>query len=130
MEIGDLDKFEHFAVRFNNLSGPIPSKLFNISALKYLYLSCNSLSGILPLEMGYSLPNLEQLHLTRNKLAGKIPNGLFNASLLTKIDLSENGFSGIISTTFRYLTILEVLHIGGNNLTIADSDELYFLDKF
>ena len=55
MEIGDLDKFEHFAVRFNNLSGPIPSKLFNISALKYLYLSCNSLSGILPLEMGYSL---------------------------------------------------------------------------
>ncbi|XP_020968660.1 putative receptor-like protein kinase At3g47110 isoform X4 [Arachis ipaensis] len=125
MEIENLGKFEHLAVGFNDLSGPIPSKIFNISTLKYLYLSYNSLSGVLPSEMGYTLPNLVQLHLTGNKLVGSIPNGLFNATLLTKIDLSENQFNGLMPTGFRYLSILEVLHIGGNNLT--SSHELEFL---
>ncbi|MED6184596.1 hypothetical protein PIB30_048927 [Stylosanthes scabra] len=128
MEIGNLGKFEHLAVGFNNLSGPIPPKIFNISTLKYLYLSYNSLSGNIPSQMGYTLPNLVQLHLTGNKLVGSIPNGLFNATLLTKIDLSENQFNGLMPTGFRYLTILEVLHIGGNNLTTHDdSHELEFL---
>ncbi|XLR46136.1 hypothetical protein HN51_030225 [Arachis hypogaea] len=125
MEIENLGKFEHLAVGFNDLSGPIPSKIFNISTLKYLYLSYNSLSGVLPSEMGYTLPSLVQLHLTGNKLVGSIPNGLFNATLLTKIDLSENQFNGLMPTGFRYLSILEVLHIGGNNLT--SSHELEFL---
>ncbi|XLR46135.1 hypothetical protein S83_030795 [Arachis hypogaea] len=127
-ELADLNNLQYLMLGFNKLSGTIPLKLLNSTALRLLYLSYNSLSGTLPSDKGYNLPNLDQLHLTGNKFVGTIPSGLFNATLLTKLDLSENQFSGVMPAAFRDLTILEVLHIGGNNLTTDnDSHELDFL---
>lgn len=78
----------------NSLTGTIPSSLFNISTLKYLYAAYNQLSGILPPNLGVTLPNLEGLYLWGNKFSGPIPYSISNASFLAHIDLSLNSFIG------------------------------------
>ncbi|XP_039687384.1 receptor kinase-like protein Xa21 [Medicago truncatula] len=126
MEIGNLNQIQVLQMGNNSLSGHVPSKLFNISTLEHLHLELNSLSGMLPPNMGLGLPNLQELHMYKNKFVGKIPNSISNASNLFIIDLSWNKFSGIIPNTFGNLRFLKSLIIGGNpNLTLTD-DSLEF----
>ncbi|XP_045807598.1 probable LRR receptor-like serine/threonine-protein kinase At3g47570 isoform X2 [Trifolium pratense] len=127
MEIGNLNQLHLLQMGNNSLSGTIPSQVFNISTLEYLHLEQNSFSGMLPSNMGFGLPNLQQIHIYGNKLVGKIPNSISNASKLVIIDLSLNEFSGNIPNSFGNLRVLESLIIGGNNLTIDDSLEFNFL---
>ncbi|PNX88051.1 putative LRR receptor-like protein kinase, partial [Trifolium pratense] len=61
MEIGHLNQLRILQLGNNSLSGPIPSKLLNISTLEVLVLGQNYLSGMLPSNMGFGLPNLQQL---------------------------------------------------------------------
>ncbi|XP_025621838.1 uncharacterized protein [Arachis hypogaea] len=123
-----LPQLECLYLDTNQFEGIIPRSISRCTQLKVLRLMYNQFTGTLPSDKGYNLPNLDQLHLTGNKFVGTIPSGLFNATLLTKLDLSENQFSGVMPAAFRDLTILEVLHIGGNNLTTDnDSHELDFL---
>nr|XP_027186271.1 probable LRR receptor-like serine/threonine-protein kinase At3g47570 isoform X2 [Cicer arietinum] len=125
MNIGNLNQLELLQLGNNSLSGPIPSKLFNISTLEYLHLELNSLSGMLPSNMGFGLPNLQELHMYANNFVGRIPNTISNASNLLIIDLSVNQFNGIIPNAFGDLSFLESLILGGNNLTLID-DSLEF----
>ena len=57
---------------FNELSGPIPPELGNLSYLGVLSLGGNQLSGPIPPELG-NLANLEHLYLSGNKLTGCVP---------------------------------------------------------
>jgi Leucine-rich repeat (LRR) protein len=61
-------------LRQNQLNGPIPSGLANISNLQRLYLESNQLSGSIPVELG-NLTNLLVLYLYSNQLGGNIPAG-------------------------------------------------------
>ncbi|MFQ6657263.1 hypothetical protein Gotur_027011 [Gossypium turneri] len=54
------------------LTGQIPTSIFNISSLKTIDLSNNSLSGSLPDDMCQHLPKLEGLYLGWNELSGNI----------------------------------------------------------
>ena len=56
----------------NNLSGPIPRELRNLSSLQYLNLSDNNLSGFIPPELG-NLSSLRFLYLYDNNLSSPIP---------------------------------------------------------
>jgi hypothetical protein len=56
----------------NNLAGPLPSEIQQLSALERLYLSENALTGPIPAELG-QLEALVGLHLNHNKLSGPIP---------------------------------------------------------
>lgn len=95
-EIDYLDELDTLVLTNNSFSGPIALNLFNISSLRFLYLANNSLSGILPSDMGRGLPNLEGLQMFGNMFAGNIPHGLANASKLTEIYFKTNEFSGKI----------------------------------
>ncbi|KAM5574682.1 hypothetical protein ABKV19_013899 [Rosa sericea] len=57
----------------NNLTGPIPAFLGNITTLKYLNLETSMFSGTVPPELG-KLVNLQNLDLSFNKLEGSIPD--------------------------------------------------------
>ena len=59
----------------NNLSGPIPPELGNLSALEGLNLSFNDLSGPIPPELG-NLSDLEYLDLGFTGVSGCIPSEL------------------------------------------------------
>ncbi|PQQ21852.1 hypothetical protein Pyn_19890 [Prunus yedoensis var. nudiflora] len=85
-----------------------------------MQLSFNQLSGSLPANIGFGLPNLQVLYIAEAGLNGVIPY-LSNASMLTKTDFGKNSFTGFISSTLCALTNLQELSLAMNNLTLDTS---------
>ncbi|KAB2615412.1 receptor-like protein kinase [Pyrus ussuriensis x Pyrus communis] len=112
----------------NQLHGPIPKCLGNLTYLTEIRLgdnnltvievSINQLSGSLPANIGLHVPNLEFLFVAQNNLmAGPLPN-LSNASKLRELDMAASTFSCLFN--HRNLT---GLYLGDNplNTTIPAS---------
>ena len=100
----------------NNLRGPIPAELCNLSALESLELSRNELTGNIPPELG-QLTNLTFLWLASNDFTGNIPPELGQLTDLGLLWLSDNGLTGGIPSEFGQLIYLRSLDISGNELT-------------
>ncbi|GAY51525.1 hypothetical protein CUMW_134820 [Citrus unshiu] len=120
-EIGNLKNLADLVLALNNLIGPIPTTIFNISTIIIINLVGNQLSGHLPSTMGHSLPNIQFLLLWANRLTGTIPNSITNASKLIGLDLNSNSLSGQIPNTFGNLRHLSTLNIRANHLTTETS---------
>lgn len=104
------------------MSGSLPIGIFNISTLFAISIVAGkNLTGNLPLDMGYKLPNLEELYLGNNSLTGVIPTSISNSSQLSRIDLGSNNFHGIIPNSLGDLRFLEHLRLFDNNLTSEPS---------
>ncbi|VVA92984.1 unnamed protein product [Arabis nemorensis] len=79
---------KHLILRNVNLSGPIPSYIWNLTSLKTLDLSFNNLTG--EVQGGQKTPTFT--YLTGNMLSGYIESGALLNSI-PNIDLSYNNFS-------------------------------------
>ena len=64
---------------FHILIGNIPSSIFNVSGLKFIYLDDNNLSGSIPKNLD-NLLNLQVLRLSNNNLTGAIEEQLISIS--------------------------------------------------
>jgi len=100
----------------NNLNGPIPPEIGNLSNLTYLILYNDELIGSIPPELG-NLSNLTYLDLSSNELTGNIPPELSNLSNLTLLDLRANELSGNIPPELGNLSNLTFLDLVFNQLT-------------
>lgn len=99
------------------LSGQLPTNtLGNLSRLHTLSLRFNALSGPLPSDLS-ALNDLRNLYLQGNLFSGPIPNFLFTLPNLVRLNLASNNFSGEISTSFNNLTRLATLYLEHNKLT-------------
>ena len=103
------------ALYSNQLTGPIPSELGNLTALTSLFLSSNQLSGTIPTSLA-SLSNLTNLTLMNNDLTGAIPAELGGLTRLNTLDLRNNRLSGVIPVMIGNLTGLRYLYLNGNML--------------
>ena len=112
----------------NQLSGPIPPELGNLTKLEYLSLARNQLSGSIPPELG-SLSRLEYLSLTRNQLSGSIPPELGNLSRVKILSLSGNQLNGDIPSELGKLANLTQLWLWGNDLSGSIPPKLGDLSK-
>ena len=112
----------------NNLAGPIPSELANLSELWDLNLSWNRLTSPIPAELA-GLSRLARLILGRNDLAGPIPAGLGNLSRLAVLYLDGNGLTGQIPAELGNLSNLVLLDIGENELSGPIPPELSELSE-
>jgi Leucine-rich repeat (LRR) protein len=92
-------------------------------------LSCNSLTGPIPEEIG-ELVALKNLNLSWNHLSGIIPDSIGGLRSMESLDLSHNEFSGEIPASLSALTSLSHLNISYNNLTgeIPSGNQLQTLD--
>ena len=100
----------------NQLTGPIPPELGNLSNLEWLYLAADGLSGPIPPELG-NLVSLRWLDLWGNQLTGPIPPELGNLSNLTRLRLYRNSsLSGPLPGSFTGLTSLQLLWLQGTQL--------------
>ena len=106
----------HLNLFDNNLSGPLPAFLGNLTNLTHLDLSENNLTGPLPASWG-NLTKLEWLNLFDNSLTGPLPAFLGNLTNLTGLGLSENNLTGPLPATWGNLTNLTSLDLYGNSLT-------------
>ncbi|MFC1483702.1 fibronectin type III domain-containing protein [Candidatus Neomarinimicrobiota bacterium] len=100
----------------NNLSGPLPESIGNLTALTSLNLGTNQLTDTIPSSIG-NLVNLTNLSLENNQLTGEIPDGISNMADLTTLSLGWNQLTGAVPAGFSGLTNLTWLALYGNQLT-------------
>ncbi|ONK57065.1 uncharacterized protein A4U43_C10F16250 [Asparagus officinalis] len=87
-----------------------------LSLVMVLDLSCNNLSGELPLEL-MDLIGLQSLNLSKNQLQGNIPDKFGGMAQLEALDLSMNRLSGKIPGSIALLTSLSYLNLSNNDLS-------------
>ncbi|MDJ0754369.1 MAG: hypothetical protein QNJ45_12680 [Ardenticatenaceae bacterium] len=100
----------------NNLSGPIPTEINQLTHLVALNLGGNQLIGTIPPEIG-QLVLLENLDLGFNQLTGTIPSQIGDLTRTTKLDLSWNDLSGEIPTSLGNLTDMQIFELADNDFT-------------
>lgn len=100
----------------NQVDGPLPPSMGNLTALTGLYLSNNSLHGTIPSSIG-GLQNLNFIYLSTNKLNGNIPEEIGNISTLKALHLDHNNLTGEMPESLRRLPILTELVLSHNQLT-------------
>lgn len=81
-----------------------------------LDLSCNRLTGKIPLEIG-QLTELHALNLSNNQLTGLIPITFSNLKQIESLDLSHNRLNGTIPSELTELNYLAFFLVGQNNLS-------------
>ncbi|XP_062028464.1 probable LRR receptor-like serine/threonine-protein kinase At3g47570 [Rosa rugosa] len=104
-------------ISHNKLSGDIPSQVIGLSSFSLLLnLSQNSLTGILPAEVG-KLKNIKILDISNNNLTGGIPEIIGGCLILEFLYLQGNHFQGIIPSSLAALRGLQYLDLSRNNLS-------------
>ncbi|XP_020540891.1 probable leucine-rich repeat receptor-like protein kinase At5g49770 isoform X2 [Jatropha curcas] len=89
-----LKKAKHFHFNKNQLSGPIPSKLFSSDmVLIHVLFDGNLLDGTIPSTLGL-VQTLEVLRLDRNALTGSVPANLNNLTSVSELNLAHNNLTG------------------------------------
>ncbi|KAG5108855.1 hypothetical protein JHK84_045762 [Glycine max] len=94
----------------NEIQGPIPGGIRNLTLLQNLDLSENSFSSSIP-DCLYGLHRLKFLNLMGNNLHGTISDALGNLTSLVELDLSRNQLEGNIPTSLGNLCNLRVIDL-------------------
>lgn len=96
----------------NNLTGPLPAELAQLTNLQQLYLGGNKLTGSIPKELA-ALP-LMNLSLSSNLLTGAIPPELGGIASLRTLHLDRNDLTGGIPPALAQLAQLRSLRVHTN----------------
>jgi hypothetical protein len=92
-----------------------------------LSLAMNNFHGSLPLNMFYTLPNLQYFEIGLNQISGPIPPSIINASsAFTFFDISQNYFVGQVPSLGRLKDLL-ILNLELNSLGNNSIKDLEFL---
>ncbi|KAM3296447.1 hypothetical protein ACQJBY_038663 [Aegilops geniculata] len=114
--IGNLTFLRALDLSFNSLHGDIPASIGRLRRLRWLYLDDNSFSGILPVNLS-SCVNMAEMRLRNNKLGGCIPAELGEKLMsLEVIELRNNSFTGPIQASLANLSHLQILDLSENQL--------------
>ena len=119
----DDGRVTQLLLRENNLNGPIPAAVGNLTGLVRLDFQGNQLSGTIPSSLS-NLAGLEILLLYGNRFTGTIPSSLGNLSDLVELNLSSNDLTGVIPPELGRLTKLTYLSLRSNGLTGPIPSEL------
>ncbi|KAL1562884.1 putative inactive receptor kinase [Salvia divinorum] len=111
--LSNLTALRTLSLRFNHLSGPLPSDLSTLTQLRNLYLQGNHFSGPPPPSI-FSLHALVRLNLASNKFSGQIPPGFNKLTRLRTLFLENNHFTGNLPDI--ELPNLDQLNVSFNNL--------------
>jgi Leucine-rich repeat (LRR) protein len=99
----------------NNVSGPLPASIGNLSQLRNLMLGQNLITGSIPTEIG-NIATLVGINLDDNQLTGPLPASMGNLANLVYISLGGNQFTGNIPTQFGNLASIQSIYLWNNQL--------------
>nr|XP_009770228.1 PREDICTED: LRR receptor-like serine/threonine-protein kinase EFR [Nicotiana sylvestris] len=100
----------------HRFAGSISPSIGNLSFLRILDISDNSLHGVIPPEIG-QLIRLKTLNLSFNFIEGEIPLTLSRCVNIVNLIVDHNSIEGHIPDEVGSLTKLEMLYLKNNNLT-------------
>lgn len=107
------------SIRNNNLTGALtPESFKDLMFLQVLDLSSNELTGSVPSVL-FELPSLQQLTLSSNELSSiQVPSyGFESRSGLIAVDLSNNQIEGVLPSFMAVMRKLSSLSLENNRLT-------------
>ncbi|KAF0890428.1 hypothetical protein E2562_002805 [Oryza meyeriana var. granulata] len=119
--LGNLDKLAVLSLRYNALSGPLPSDLAKCADLRVINVQSNHFSGELPTEI-LTLPALTQLNLADNRFSGRIPPSIAKNGKLQLLYLDGNLLTGELPKV--NMPLLTSFNVSFNNLTGEIPDSL------
>ena len=122
-EVGMLRDLSGLYLFRNGFSGSIPSEVGNLQSLTEVDVNNNVLTGQIPSEIG-QLTQLTRLKLENNTLSGSIPTEVGALSQMTYFDIASNGLGGSIPSQLSTMTVLDQLVLGSNALAGSIPAEL------
>uniref|UniRef100_I1NXE6 Leucine-rich repeat-containing N-terminal plant-type domain-containing protein n=1 Tax=Oryza glaberrima TaxID=4538 RepID=I1NXE6_ORYGL len=101
VSIANLTGLRRLDLSYNSLSGELPPELISSASVAFLDVSFNRLNGELQ-ESSPSLPHhpLQVLNISHNFFAGEFPSTIWEKSDLVAINASHNTFSGALPSSF------------------------------
>lgn len=134
--ISSASNLKELHVTENDLKGPFPTEILQLTLLEKLFISFNDITGTLPNEIG-SLSNLKEFFAYTNNMDGTIPSTIGNLAQLERLVLGQNGFHGTLPTQLNNLINLKELSfyhensegaLNGKIPTLAKLTQLESLD--
>nr|DAD23968.1 TPA_asm: hypothetical protein HUJ06_025431 [Nelumbo nucifera] len=122
-----LTRLRFLALGANELTGIVPPSLYNLSSISTFSLVANHLQGNLPMDIGFTLPDLQVLNIGGNQFTGTVPVSLSNLSKLEFLDIKQNNFTGKVSLNFGRLSGLSWLALSENQLGSGHANDLSFV---
>ncbi|KAF8410421.1 hypothetical protein HHK36_002950 [Tetracentron sinense] len=116
-DIGLLKKLVNITLSCNNLTGRLPVEFANLTSLKLLNVSNNNLGGEFPESIVSGLPDLEILDLYNNNFTGMLPTEIVKLKRLKHLHLGGNYFEGEIPAIYSEIQSLHYLALNGNGLS-------------
>jgi RHS repeat-associated protein len=113
--IGNLSKLQIIRFHSNLITGSIPFSILKLKALTHLNLGINQMSGPIPSEIG-TLTNINWLGLYTNAFSGTLPESIFSMPNLENLYLFSTDVSGTIPSTFN-LPKIKLIYLNRNKLT-------------
>ena len=114
--IGDLSELKILHAVFNGLTGELPPSLGKLTKVTWLDLQWNGLSGPIPTELA-NMASLDSLVLPANLLSGEIPPGLSELRNLSVLNLGNNDLTGQIPTSLGNAERLDIISLEANSLS-------------
>ncbi|KAI8523597.1 hypothetical protein RHMOL_Rhmol13G0086500 [Rhododendron molle] len=90
-------------------------------------LTGNRFYGKFPQDIGFTLPNLFDLYVSRNQFTGHLPISLSNASGLRDVNFGFCNFTGTMPTNLGSLKGLEKFSVAANQLETDEAEGFSFL---
>lgn len=106
--ISAASNLKEFHITENEVKGPFPTEILNLTLLERLYISFNEISGTLPNRIG-TLSNLKEFFAYTNAMTGTIPTQLGSLAQLERLVLGQNNFKGTLPTQLNNLSNLKEL---------------------
>ena len=101
-----MTDLQQLLINDNDLSGPLPASLNNLTSLESVKLRGNKLSGEIP--QLDRLQSLTELDLSFNELNGTIPISLGSLAKLEKLALRNNQLSGCLPNFQRLISSCDI----------------------
>ena len=114
--IGNFSSLENLELNFNNVSGTLPNSLCTLKSLQQIEITANEISKTIPACIFQNLTALRYISLAQNELTGELPD-FGNLKYLAYIILVDNHLQGSLPATIRNLVALKRLYLGYNHFT-------------